>query len=292
MDNMLDKNGKTFKEYMSTYNADEFKHPSLAVDVVLFTENHGKLEVVLVKRDEHPFVGCWATPGSFVGYSEDLDEAAERTIRNKAGIYQEQSENGRIYFRQLHTFGKVDRDPRTRVVSVGYMSLIPRGYLDRENISKNVERDIFKISLTKIFEGVTKSIHVLTLQGENTDTVIQYRITENIKDTWVDVESTLDSDVSTGELAGDHIKIIFTAIKRLQSLSKNMASILNILPEYFTLGDAQRIFESVSGKTFAPANFRKKVLDDMLVIMTDKTTTYRSREVRLYTANRKYSSLD
>lgn len=289
---MLDKYGKTFDEYMSTYNEDDYKHPSVAVDVVLFTEDHGNIEVMLVKRDEHPFAGCWATPGTFVGYDEDIDSAAERVIKDKLGLDGENSDNGRMYFRQLHTFGKVDRDPRTRVISVGYISMVPHEYIEECKNDSTYMSDIFRVNKSQVYTSGNKVVSELTLVGKETGAIMRYNIVESVQNTWIKVESTLDKAVSNAELAGDHIKMLFSAIKKLEGYGKDISGILNILPEYFTLGDVQRVYESITGIRCAPANFRKKLLNNNLVIEVEKTKQYRGRDVQLYTANRLFSCTD
>ena len=74
--------------------------------------------MLLKRRTEHPFADRWALPGGFVGIDEDLDAAARRVLRDKARIDD-------AYLEQLYTFGAVDRDPRTRIISVAYFALLP-----------------------------------------------------------------------------------------------------------------------------------------------------------------------
>ncbi len=108
--------------FLAGYDASEFPHPSLAVDVVLLTVSEGALQVSLVQRMEHPARGSWALPGGFVGIKESLDAAAARVLAAKAGL------EG-VFLEQLYTFGEPDRDPRTRVVSVAYYALVHPGAL-------------------------------------------------------------------------------------------------------------------------------------------------------------------
>ena len=91
---------------------------SVAVDLLVFTIDDGKLKILLVKREYPPFAGMRALPGVFVAASETLDEAAARGIREETGLHD-------IYFEQLYTWGGVDRDPRRRIISVSYMALVP-----------------------------------------------------------------------------------------------------------------------------------------------------------------------
>ncbi|MBW3587883.1 MAG: NUDIX hydrolase [Actinobacteria bacterium] len=87
--------------------------------MVLLTIRHGRLSVLLVQRDAHPFRGAWALPGGFVQPKEDLDEAARRELLEETGL---QTFSGHL--EQLRTYGTPARDPRMRVVSVAYLGLI------------------------------------------------------------------------------------------------------------------------------------------------------------------------
>lgn len=102
-----------------TYNADAFPHPSVTVDVAAMTARQGRLSVLLIRRGVWPFEGAWALPGGFVKMDEDLDTAARRELCEETSIA------GAHYLEQLFTFGKPDRDPRTRVISVAYYALLP-----------------------------------------------------------------------------------------------------------------------------------------------------------------------
>ena len=89
----------------------------VTVDVVIFTIQQGVLKVLLVKRLIDPFIGQLAIPGGFVLEDEDLDQAAVRELREETGVSD-------VYLEQLYSFGKPDRDPRGRVVTVAYFALI------------------------------------------------------------------------------------------------------------------------------------------------------------------------
>ena len=89
----------------------------VTVDVVIFTIQKGTLKVLLVRRLIEPFIGQFAIPGGFVLEGEDLEEAALRELREETGVSD-------VYLEQLYTFGKPDRDPRGRVVTVAYFALV------------------------------------------------------------------------------------------------------------------------------------------------------------------------
>jgi len=89
----------------------------ITVDIVIFTIQAGVLKVLLVKRRIPPFRGQLAIPGGFVHDDEDLDEAALRELREETGVAD-------VYLEQLYSFGKPDRDPRGRVVTIAYFALV------------------------------------------------------------------------------------------------------------------------------------------------------------------------
>jgi len=93
-------------------------HPWVAVDVVIYTVDRRVLQSLLVQVKEGPFGGGWAFPGGLVGAEESVDQAAEREVGERTGV------KG-AYLEQLYTFGKPERDPATRVVSVSYLALVP-----------------------------------------------------------------------------------------------------------------------------------------------------------------------
>jgi 8-oxo-dGTP diphosphatase len=96
----------------------KYKFAVIASDVVIFTIKDGELQVLLIKMKKAPFTGCWAAPGGLVKPAESVDSAAKRILQEKTGV-------SNVYLEQLYTFGKVDRDPFGRVVSVAYFALIP-----------------------------------------------------------------------------------------------------------------------------------------------------------------------
>jgi 8-oxo-dGTP diphosphatase len=90
-----------------------------SVDIVL-----NRLLVLLVMRQEQPFLGHWCLPGTLVRQGESLESAAYRMLSEKIKV-----EN--LYLEQLYTFGGPHRDPReakdsygVRYLSVSYFALV------------------------------------------------------------------------------------------------------------------------------------------------------------------------
>ncbi len=106
-----------------------YEQPAVTVDLGIFTVDSDALKVMLVKRAEEPFAGCWSLPGGFLKQGESLEEAAMRVLKDKASV-------GDVYLEQLYTFGSPDRDPRARVITVTYFALIPWKRLSQPDSQK------------------------------------------------------------------------------------------------------------------------------------------------------------
>ena len=89
----------------------------LSVDCIIFGFDEKKLKVLVGRRKMDPGRGEWSLYGGFVGATESVDEAATRTLFELTGLRN-------LYMRQIGAFGKIDRDPGERVVSIAYYALI------------------------------------------------------------------------------------------------------------------------------------------------------------------------
>jgi 8-oxo-dGTP diphosphatase len=95
----------------------EYPRAALTVDCVVFGFDEAELKVLLIRRGLPPFKDKWALPGGFVRVEETVDEAARRELAEETNLKS-------VFLEQLYTFGEVRRDPRERVVSVAYYSLV------------------------------------------------------------------------------------------------------------------------------------------------------------------------
>jgi 8-oxo-dGTP diphosphatase len=95
----------------------KFPRPSLTVDIVVFSIQEKRLHILLIQRGKEPYLGKWALPGGFVNIDESLVSAAARELEEETGLKN-------VLLKQLFTFGEPDRDPRGRVISVSYYSIL------------------------------------------------------------------------------------------------------------------------------------------------------------------------
>ncbi|MFB8762242.1 NUDIX hydrolase [Nocardiopsis alba] len=93
----------------------------LTVDLVILTLRSSNLHVLLVERGIDPHKGELALPGGFISDTgEDIFDAACRELREEAGL-----DATSLHLEQLNTYGRPDRDPRGRIISVAYLAIAP-----------------------------------------------------------------------------------------------------------------------------------------------------------------------
>ncbi len=253
------KEYKSEEEFLKDYDSSMYEKLSMTTDILIFSvsdemqDNYRKLNkkhfsVLLVKRDNYPFKDKWCLPGGFVGIDEDIEDSAKRILANEANLHD-------IYLEQLYTFGSPSRDPRMRVVSTSYMALIDKNRLN-EKIAKNAswfnvmileDNETIDVTLDNGLEQIKFKIGK-ALQEKTTDRY-KYDILENDK------------------LAFDHPLVIASGISRLKNKLEYTDIVFNMMPEYFTLGELQQVYEVILGKKLLDPAFRR-----MIANKVEKTT--------------------
>lgn len=243
------KEYKNEEEFLKDYDPNKFDRLSLTTDILIFSvsdgvqENYRKLNrkyfsVLLVKRDNYPFKDKWCLPGGFVKIDEDIEDAAKRILKEEANISD-------IYIEQLYTYGNPKRDPRTRVISTSYMALIDKNKL-KYDISKNASWFNVMVLEDEKFIDVTL---------DNGNETIKYKIKKTLK------EKTTDrfkyEVVQNDKLAFDHALVITSGISRLKNKIEYTDIVFNMMPEYFTLGELQQVYEVILGKKLLDPAFRR-----------------------------------
>lgn len=289
----IDKTGLSEEQYLQNYDASRFERPSVTVDILLFTvsdeepENYRKLpekvlKVLLIKRGEHPYLGQWALPGGFVGITEDLDEAAYRELESETHV-------GNVYLEQLYTWGKPDRDPRTRVISCSYMALANSMSLkleagdDADDVRWfTVRRRVLeqKKALTEDGWALQEKI-LLQLSSDDTSLSAKLENTQTFEGKAAHIRREI---IELGGIAFDHASILNYGIERLRNKLEYTDIVFNLMPEYFTLTELQQVYETILDKELLKANFRRKI--GGLVLETNHMTKDEGhRPAKLYRFN-------
>lgn len=109
---------QTEEAFLAEYDPNRFPPTALTADVAAFSIRDGVLNVLGIKRANHPFKGQWALPGTFPEPKEDAYDAAVRALTLRTGVQP-------AYIEQLGTYTEPNRDPRMRVASVAYIAFGP-----------------------------------------------------------------------------------------------------------------------------------------------------------------------
>lgn len=131
-----------------------YENPAVTVDLIVFTIEEEKLKVLMVKRSQEPFINQLALPGVFVGISETLEEAAKRGLSEETRLED-------IYLEQLYTWGAIHRDPRSRIISVSYMALVPK-----DKVCPQVGKRVSEVGLFPVEELLEHKDEIAFDHGE------------------------------------------------------------------------------------------------------------------------------
>ena len=99
---------------MYTY---KYPHPAVTADCIVFAKEQGEMKILLIQRKNEPCKGCWAFPGGFMNIDETADDAAKRELMEETGLTVDD-------VHQVGAFSKVDRDPRERVITIAFYTII------------------------------------------------------------------------------------------------------------------------------------------------------------------------
>ena len=255
----------TEEEFLKNYDSNQFFKPSVTVDSIIFTirdvetDNYRKLpekklQVLLVKRAEHPYMGKWSLPGTFVRKEERFEEAVQRSLKAKTNMQD-------IYLEQLYSWGDPNRDPRTRIISTSIKSG-----------GSTQDANWFTVTLKSLKEKMTENKHGYKKEEEieillESKTEIVKNKVKVVKEL-VDGNQIIYTQILESELAFDHAKMLIYSIERLKNKVEYTTIAFNLMPEKFTLTKLQQVYEILLDKPLLKANFRRKIAD--MVIETDE----------------------
>ena len=254
--------GLTEKEFLEQYTPGNYDRPSVTVDMMLLRtkQDLSGLQILLIKRKNHPYIHTWALPGGFMGITESAYQAACRELKEETNI---DVEEHNVYLEQVYTMSRPDRDPRMRIVDVAYAALIPYGTEMKAKAGDDAQ-DIgwFDIAFTDT---------CLRLSNDDANITIEYTLSDKIfKNGILNIKGKTLHLVTEDALAFDHSEIILEELMRLRSKVLYTDIAFNLLPEKFTLPDIQKVYEILIGKTLYKTNFRRSIISDKIVELPEK----------------------
>ena len=143
--------GQTLEEFLEAYDPKMFDNPCNTVDTLVFTykEENGVRSIdklLMIRRGNFPCIGCWAIPGGFVDYRENLKDAALRELREETGLTDIQAVT-------LKTYGDYDRDPRTRIITTAFAALVKEEDLAFEAGDDAADAALFTVKMDHKEDG-------------------------------------------------------------------------------------------------------------------------------------------
>ncbi|MDR6944452.1 NUDIX hydrolase [Mucilaginibacter pocheonensis] len=89
----------------------------VATDCIIFGFDGWNIKLLVVQRGIEPEKNKWSLMGGFIQPSESPDDAANRILELRTGLKN-------VYMEQFKVFGRPDRDPVERTLSIAYFALI------------------------------------------------------------------------------------------------------------------------------------------------------------------------
>jgi 8-oxo-dGTP diphosphatase len=209
--------------------------PGIAIDTVIFGFHDKHLMVLLL---QYKNTNSFALPGGFIMKQENGDDAAQRILRDRTGLAD-------IYLEQFYTFADISRH------DTSFM----KGIMKARGL--NPSKDHFL--LNRFISIGYYALVDFTKAVPATD-----QLADECK--WYDLKKL-------PPLIQDHEHIINKALLTLrEDLDKKLVG-FNLLPETFTIGDLQELYETVLDTKFLRTSFQRKMLGLGILKMVDKKMT-------------------
>lgn len=261
---IVNKQGLTEEEFLAQYQPQDYERPSVAVDMMILRMDSSleKLQLLLIQREDHPYINCYALAGGFVKITESAYEAASRKLSEETGL-------ANIYLEQLYTMSQPDRDPRMRVIDIAYIALLPVDF-EGENTQG-------------IWVDVEFGEKRLTFKNEEHHICIEYALEKRAFENGV-VRTTnyIPELISEQALAFDHAQIILEGLMRLRNKLEYSDVAFNLVPDKFTLPDLQKVYEIILGKKLYKTNFKDKVKDKIIPLEEKGPSVSGKKKSNLY----------
>ena len=207
----------------------------IAIDSVIFGLHDKRLMVLLLQYKNTSFHGL---PGGFVLKEEDLDDAAQRILKDRVGLT-------KIFLEQFHTFGKYSRYDKSfweKILS-GRDIVAPKGHF------------VLKRFISVAYYALVDFTKVVPTPDELADSC-----------KWYDLKKL-------PKLVQDHGQIIAKALETLkENLDRKLIG-FNLLPETFTMDELQTVYETILNTKLLRTSFQRKMIKLGIFEKVDKKWT-------------------
>jgi 8-oxo-dGTP diphosphatase len=209
--------------------------PTIAIDTVIFGYHNKRLMVLLL---QYKNTESFALPGGFVMKKENLNDAAQRVLKDRTGLSD-------IFLEQFYAFGNYSRH------DASFFEQIMKGR------GLKPSRDHFLLS--RFISIGYYALVDFTKAVPATD-----QLADNCK--WYDLKKI-------PQLIQDHNQITKKALDTLkENLDKKLIG-FNLLPETFTMRELQTVYETILKNKFLRTSFQRKMINLGILEKVDKKWT-------------------
>lgn len=222
----------------SDWNKIDFENdflPAVAIDTVIFGVHERGLKVLLL---QYKNTNVFALPGGFLMQKDNLYDAAQRVLTDRTGL-------PGMYLEQFHTFGDYSRyDP-------SFLDQI----LEGRGIKAPADHFLFRRFISVGYYALVDFTNVIPATDSLADSC-----------NWYDLKEL-------PVLIQDHNQIIAKALLTLQEdLDKKLIG-FNLLPEVFTMGELQVVYETILQTPLLRTSFQRKMLKPGMLEKVEKKFT-------------------
>jgi len=209
--------------------------PGIAVDTVIFGFHDKRLMVLLLKYKN---TNSFALPGGLIKKNENTNDAAQRVLKDRTGL-------SNIFLEQFYSFGDIRRhDP-------SFFEAIMKARGIKPSKDHFLLRRFISIGYYALVD-FTNAIPAADLLADECK--------------WHDLKNL-------PPLIQDHNQIIKKALSTLrEDLDKKLVG-FNLLPETFTMGELQILYETILDNKFIRTSFQRKMLNLEILERNDKKFT-------------------
>lgn len=211
-DGSRNEKGETLEEFLMSYDPGKYQNPCCTVDMVVFgysgefPKSMDDLKLLLIRRKNHPSIGNWALPGGFIDLEENLEESAKRELYEETHIQN-------VSVEQIGAFGDVRRDPRARIITTAFMSLVSLDEVKAEAGDDAKDAEWFEIRLKEQNDEQGKG-YKMELYNSRRNISMCPEVIVRCEGTLVKEQKTVIR--KRDQLASDHAAILLRAYLKLR----------------------------------------------------------------------------
>jgi len=209
--------------------------PGLAIDLVIFGFHDNQLKILLLAYQN---TGLFGLPAGFIKENENLNDAARRSLAQRTGLQD-------IYLEQFYVFGDLNRhDPAPL-----------RAIMQGKGLEPSDDHWLLKRFVSVGFYALVDFTQAVPHPDALSD-----------RCQWYDL-----SGLPT--LMLDHAAMVQKALETLRANLDRKLIGFNLLPDTFTMGNLQSLYETILGEKLNRSSFQRKMLSLDILERVDKKWT-------------------